>query len=255
MTFPIKGEYKLSQDYGENPQWYAPSKGHPGRDYACKNSTPIISILPDGVCVWSQFYIDEKPVGFGNNVRMIYPTSEKDIYELHIFAHLLKPFIQTGQPVVEGGLLGFSDNTGWSTGPHLHWEVHILKEVPSRPTNKPYKYYLGRWFEHLNPKNGYFGAVNYWEKLEVPDEALPVDLRYGQKRSIARELAWKAVHERYAKKRAWQAQIPYDDRIMKAFVYGFHDAEFVFSVANFAVWANMHKPEYQNKIKSFRKGR
>ena len=39
--------------------------------------------------------------------------------------HLSKIFVQPGQAVAPGDLLGLVGNTGLSTGAHLHWEMHI----------------------------------------------------------------------------------------------------------------------------------
>jgi Peptidase family M23 len=39
--------------------------------------------------------------------------------------HLSEIFVQLGQVVTPGDLLGLVGNTGLSTGAHLHWEMHI----------------------------------------------------------------------------------------------------------------------------------
>ncbi len=39
--------------------------------------------------------------------------------------HLSEIFVQAGQPVAAGDLLGLVGNTGLSTGAHLHWELRI----------------------------------------------------------------------------------------------------------------------------------
>lgn len=40
-----------------------------------------------------------------------------------LYAHLNEAFVLPGEFVEEGQLLGYSGNTGMSTGPHLHWQV------------------------------------------------------------------------------------------------------------------------------------
>ena len=46
------------------------------------------------------------------------------------YAHLSKFNIQRGQQIKRGDVIGYVGNTGLSSGPHLHYEVHLNgKEV------------------------------------------------------------------------------------------------------------------------------
>lgn len=60
---------------------------------------------------WSQ-------TGFGWHVRVKYDDGNTGLY-----AHLSKISVRVGQRVAKRQLLGYSGNSGNSTGPHLHWEV------------------------------------------------------------------------------------------------------------------------------------
>jgi septal ring factor EnvC (AmiA/AmiB activator) len=43
-----------------------------------------------------------------------------------VLGHLKEFFVKVGDQVDEGQQLGLSDNTGNSTGPHLHWGYYII---------------------------------------------------------------------------------------------------------------------------------
>ncbi len=48
------------------------------------------------------------------------------------YAHLDELIARKGDKVKKGDLIGLVGNTGQSTAPHLHWEVHF-KEKPVDP--------------------------------------------------------------------------------------------------------------------------
>ncbi|HAJ80547.1 MAG TPA: hypothetical protein DCO75_12350 [Fibrobacteres bacterium] len=46
-----------------------------------------------------------------------------------IFAHLNKAAVVEGQAVKRGDIIGYSGNSGRSTGPHLHYEIHKYRDL------------------------------------------------------------------------------------------------------------------------------
>lgn len=58
--------------------------------------------------------------GFGNNVYINHGGGY-----LTIYGHLTKAMVSTGQKVSAGQQIGTVGSTGWSTGAHLHYELHI----------------------------------------------------------------------------------------------------------------------------------
>ncbi len=57
-------------------------------------------------------------VGYGNYVVIQHPGGLVTLY-----GHLDRILVARGQQVVAGQPVGQEGSTGWSTGPHLHFEV------------------------------------------------------------------------------------------------------------------------------------
>ena len=60
--------------------------------------------------------------GYGNYIDVDHPNGTQTRY-----AHLSAVFVEVGAHVVQGQAIGAVGNTGHSTGPHLHFEVHGAK--------------------------------------------------------------------------------------------------------------------------------
>lgn len=103
-----------SQYFGENPAWYAKFslRGHNGLDIPLPTGTKLYSVIDGAVTEQAS-----DPSGYGNYVK-IENTSCGILY-----AHLSKFVLKVGQSVRAGDLVGYSGNTGNSTGPHLHFAV------------------------------------------------------------------------------------------------------------------------------------
>jgi murein DD-endopeptidase MepM/ murein hydrolase activator NlpD len=68
--------------------------------------------------------------GFGNNVIIRHKHGFYTRY-----GHMDSFRVHAGQRVQQGEMIGYIGNTGLSTGPHVHYEVHIGSDVVD-----PYKY-------------------------------------------------------------------------------------------------------------------
>jgi len=99
---------------------------HKGLDLRAKRMTPI-SAPADGVVEYAGFH---KSSGFGNLVIIQHNYGFKTTY-----AHLSKKFpVKTGTFVKKGDIIGYTGNSGLSTGPHLHYEVRFITR-PLNPMN------------------------------------------------------------------------------------------------------------------------
>jgi murein DD-endopeptidase MepM/ murein hydrolase activator NlpD len=94
---------------------------HQGQDITVPLGTPIFAPA-DGV-VKRAYYIG----GFGNHVKLGHSSGYTTT-----FAHLSKIFVRHGQKINRGDIIGETGNTGRSTAPHLHYEVHF-RGTPKNP--------------------------------------------------------------------------------------------------------------------------
>jgi murein DD-endopeptidase MepM/ murein hydrolase activator NlpD len=126
--WPIRGGIgHISMFFGqnENPftgQYYI----HKGIDLSTYRQGDPIVATADGQVVT----VDYDEIGFGNYIII----KHKHGYYTR-YAHMQGFKVKVGQRVQQGEIIGWIGNTGLSTGPHLHYEVHIGSDVVD-----PYKY-------------------------------------------------------------------------------------------------------------------
>lgn len=117
--FPIGLPTVITQAYGIHPQWYKPFglPGHEGIDIRALTGTPVMA-MADGTVSLVQPNALSGP--YGVQVRLKHKHGE-DEYTT-VYAHFTKGSIKVslGQAVKAGDVLGLADNTGNSSGPHLH---------------------------------------------------------------------------------------------------------------------------------------
>lgn len=85
---------------------------HRAIDYAAPVGTPVLSV-GDGTIVFAGW-----SGGYGNFVKVRHNST----YQTH-YAHLSRIAVSHGQVVEQGQVIGYVGSTGFSTGPHLHYEI------------------------------------------------------------------------------------------------------------------------------------
>lgn len=96
---------------------YGPRWGsfHKGVDFGASYGAPIAAV-GDGVVIDSGYLADES--GYGLITLIRHSNGFVTAY-----AHQSRSFVQAGQVVHAGDVIGLVGSTGHSTGPHLHFEV------------------------------------------------------------------------------------------------------------------------------------
>ncbi len=111
------GSTRVSGWYFHDPR----NPTHIGLDYACRLGDPLYAADNGVVTIagWSGGYGILVEVRHGNGFVTRY-------------AHFSDIIVGCGQPVYQGQLLGYCGSTGWSSGPHLHYEIRY-NGVPQDP--------------------------------------------------------------------------------------------------------------------------
>lgn len=122
MLTPINGA-RLSSSFGSRRHpILGYTRAHNGTDFAAPTGTPIFA-AGNGVIVRANRFGT-----FGNYVKIRHANGFETAYaHLNGFAR----GIQAGSRVTQGQVIAYVGTTGRSTGPHLHYEVH----VNGRPVN------------------------------------------------------------------------------------------------------------------------
>lgn len=90
-------------------------KFHKGIDFTCAIGTAIQS-TGNGVVK----RVEKRKKGYGHNIIIDHGFGYETLY-----AHMSKMDVKVGEKVTKGQKIGEVGNTGTSTAPHLHYEVHI----------------------------------------------------------------------------------------------------------------------------------
>jgi murein DD-endopeptidase MepM/ murein hydrolase activator NlpD len=93
-----------------------PHKIHTGIDIAGPYGTQIVA-ADTGVA-----YLYPGSIGYGNLLVIIHGNGYSTYYG-HLSGYA--PGLYTGQVVPRGTTVAFEGSTGWSTGPHLHFEIRV----------------------------------------------------------------------------------------------------------------------------------
>lgn len=95
-------------------------KGHNGLDFAAPIGTPLKAALSGTVLATGNTDAVRGCYSFGKWVMLRHANGLNTMY-----AHLSQINVTDGQSVTTGQVIGYSGETGYATGPHLHFGVYV----------------------------------------------------------------------------------------------------------------------------------
>lgn len=112
---PLPGGAYVTCAYGwrVHPIW-GDKRFHSGVDLGASQGTPIYAIAAGTVTTATYgdangYYVS---ISHGNGYGSVY-------------CHMTNYIVSVGDSVSQGQVIGYVGSTGWSTGPHLHFEIHV----------------------------------------------------------------------------------------------------------------------------------
>lgn len=113
FSAPLKG-YRINSPFGlRRLSVEAKARQHKGVDIAAPTGTSVYPTAP-GRVVQAGYHAG----GYGNFIEVKHPNGMTSLY-----AHLSRINVVQGQQVKPDEVIGRVGSTGFSTGPHLHFEV------------------------------------------------------------------------------------------------------------------------------------
>lgn len=122
-----KNIYCITQYFGNTP--FAQSgayrgAGHNGIDFGAPEGTKVIAALGGSVVATGNTDLVTGCYSFGKWVMLKHGNGLASVY-----AHLSYVGVSAGESVQTGQFLGYSGETGYATGPHLHFGLYVADAV------------------------------------------------------------------------------------------------------------------------------
>ncbi|MEK7558534.1 MAG: peptidoglycan DD-metalloendopeptidase family protein [Patescibacteria group bacterium] len=161
LSWPLEA-IKITQYFGntpfasKNPQVYN-RKGHNGIDLRASVGTKVLASLSGRVVDTGNTDTACYGVSYGKWVLIEHNNGLTTLY-----AHLDLIKVIKDQAVEKGQVIGYSGNTGYSTGPHLHFAVFASKAVHVSGLTEYRSRTCGTYLKlPVSPINGYLNPLSY----------------------------------------------------------------------------------------------
>lgn len=113
FLWPLKGRLTSSFGWRRHPLW-GRRDFHTGQDIAAPYGSPILA-ADSGEIIFAGW-----KTGYGKCIIISHGNKHSTVY-----AHLSRLYVQAGDIIAKGKTIGLVGSTGWSTGPHLHFEIRV----------------------------------------------------------------------------------------------------------------------------------
>jgi len=110
LIHPITSGYSITSRFGPRS-----SGNHSGLDIASPTGT-VYHAAEGGTVTFAGW----STTGYGWCIKINHGNGVETLY-----AHSSKLYVSVGQTVAQGEAIGEVGSTGWSTGPHLHFEIRV----------------------------------------------------------------------------------------------------------------------------------
>lgn len=126
LAYPLQGTI-ITQAFGatEFAKTAYKSKTHNGLDFGARIGTPVMA-AEDGMvrAVDNNDVNGWRKYQYGKYVVLDHTNNLSTLY-----GHLSRALVKAGDIVKQGEIIGYTGNTGYSTGPHLHFGVYLTQTV------------------------------------------------------------------------------------------------------------------------------
>ncbi|GAB4277352.1 MAG: peptidoglycan DD-metalloendopeptidase family protein [Coriobacteriia bacterium] len=121
LLWPVPGFYRVTSPFGPRICPFHGQEVHTGIDIGSNSGQSIdgqpIVAAGDGIVIKAEYY-----GGYGNTVMIDHGNGLVTLYAHQRSGGIM---VSAGQQVVAGQRIGTVGSTGYSTGPHLHFEVRV----------------------------------------------------------------------------------------------------------------------------------
>ncbi len=174
LQWPIYGTVRITQYFGNTPYSDAhealySGHGHDGLDIGAPIGTPVHAALSGTILATGNTDSVKSCVGgsFGKWVMIKHDNGLNTMY-----AHLSAIDVTQGQTVSTGDVIGYSGETGYATGPHLHFGVYVSSVTQIIPLGQATggNGACSKAVMPVPPVSGYLNPLNYLPATSFVDD-------------------------------------------------------------------------------------